>query len=441
VNKTGISLLLDSVRSVNDSYLFTHMRLPCPQGGREQTEYVAPPCANDNGKRIRLIEIKLRVIQDMERGAMNRRHFGLSIAGAALLAQQLRQAVAQGAGGSPSGADTDAAWRMRDAASAFLESLDEAARKAVSFPLEADQRTSWSNLPVAIVPRVGINIGALGVQSRRRLHDLLRASTSSQGYHKIAAIMRHDDLLRAEELEYLQHNPPRPRAGRNAIESMGSANYWVAMFGEPVRGRPWAWLLTGHHLGATFTCASGRVTAAPLFLGAQPLEDLTGPYAGFAVLSHEGLRGLDLVGSLHPEQAKVAVLSTEPFFSDVLTGVGRRNSLSRFEGLPAGDLDAPQKRLLVALVEEYVRNADFDAAERHLEAIQRAGLDQLHFSWRGPTNDFRSPFYYRIHGPRLIIEFAVQEPNHVHTIMRDPQNDYGMDWLGLHYEEHAWSGR
>src|SRR5712692_1975831 len=30
VNKTGISLLLDSVRSVNDSYLFTHMRLPWP---------------------------------------------------------------------------------------------------------------------------------------------------------------------------------------------------------------------------------------------------------------------------------------------------------------------------------------------------------------------------------------------------------------------------
>jgi hypothetical protein len=69
-------------------------------------------------------------------------------------------------------------------------------------------------------------------------------------------------------------------------------------------------------------------------------------------------------------------------------------------------------------------NADVGAAERHFDAIQRAGLDQLHFSWRGPTND-RSPFYYRIHGPRLIIELAVQEP----TIMRDPQNDYGMDWL------------
>src|SRR5215470_5886715 len=123
---------------------------------------------------------------------MNRRHFGLSVAAAVLLAQQLREAVAQSAGQPPSTGDTDAASRMRDAAAAFLASLDEAARKAVSFPLEADQRTSWSNLPVALVPRVGMNVGALGLESRRRLHDLLRASTSSQGYHKIAAIMRHE---------------------------------------------------------------------------------------------------------------------------------------------------------------------------------------------------------------------------------------------------------
>jgi hypothetical protein len=374
--------------------------------------------------------------------AMNRRHFGLSVAAAALLSQQMRQAIAQSAGQSPSRLDTVSSSRMRDAATAFLESLGEAGRKAVSFPLDADQRTSWSNLPVALVPRVGINVGSLTEPSRRQLYDLLRASTSSQGYHKIAALMRHDDLLRAAELEYLQHNPPKPRAGRNAIESMGSASYWMAIFGEPaVIGTAWGWLLTGHHLGATFTCAGGRVAAAPLFLGAQPLEELAGPHAGFTVLSHEGLRGLELVNSLHPEQARVAILSTEPLFSDVLTGVGRRYSLSRFEGLPVGDLDLSQKKLLLALVDEYIRNADFEAAERHLDAIREADVNQLHFSWRGPTNDVRRPFYYRVHGPRLIIEFAVQEPNHVHTIMRDPLNDYGMDWLGLHYEEHAWTER
>jgi len=36
--------------------------------------------------------------------------------------------------------------------------------------------------------------------------------------------------------------------------------------------------------------------------------------------------------------------------------------------------------------------------------------------------------YYRIQGPHLVIEYAPQsdEPtNHVHTIYRDPTNDYG----------------
>jgi hypothetical protein len=105
--------------------------------------------------------------------------------------------VAQGASQLPSAAATDAERRMRDAAIAFLASLDAAARRTVSFPLDADQRTSWSNLPVALVPRVGISVGSLGVESKRRFNDLLRASTSSQGYHKIVAIMRHDDILRA----------------------------------------------------------------------------------------------------------------------------------------------------------------------------------------------------------------------------------------------------
>src|SRR6266478_4493711 len=347
---------------------------------------------------------------------MNRRHFGLSVATAVLLARQLREAVAQSAGQPPSTADTDAAWRMRDDAAAFLASLDEATRKAVSFPLEADQRTSWSNLPVALVPRVGVNIGALGVDSRRRLHDLLRASTSSQGYHKIAAIMRDDDLLRAQELEYLQHNPPRPRAGRSAIESMGSASYWIAIFGEPVRGKAWAWLLTGHHLGATFTCADGRVTAAPLFLGAQPLEDLTGPYAGFAVLSHEAIRGLDLINSLHPEQARVAVVSTEPFFSDVLTGrrpQGRPVAVLRpaysprraqgFRGLSGAAAQAQVVRLLKAPVWRTQGRARLSVAlhppRRHLQPpADRLRRARRHLQVQGLS--CRRPCALQAHDPR-----------------------------------------
>jgi hypothetical protein len=84
-----------------------------------------------------------------------------------------------------------------------------------------------------------------------------------------------------------------------------------------------------------------------------------------------------------------------------------------------------------------VRNADFEVADAQIEAIKSAGLEKLLFSWRGPIDNPSAPYYCRIHGPRILIEYAVQEPNHIHTITRDPSNDYGTDWLGIHYQEHA----
>jgi hypothetical protein len=91
--------------------------------------------------------------------------------------------------------------------------------------------------------------------------------------------------------------------------------------------------------------------------------------------------------------------------------------------------------LLRALVEEYVRNADFDVADEQLAAIAAAGWDQLTFTWRGPVGRRDEPFYYRVQGPRIVIELRNTE-NHVHTIVRDPGNDYGEAWLGIDYREH-----
>ena len=70
-----------------------------------------------------------------------------------------------------------------------------------------------------------------------------------------------------------------------------------------------------------------------------------------------------------------------------------------------------------------------------MERIAEAGWNELWFSWRGPV-DPAGRFYYRVHGPRILIEYSRQDENHDHTIVRDPANDYGEDWLGQHYAEH-----
>jgi hypothetical protein len=134
----------------------------------------------------------------------------------------------------------------------------------------------------------------------------------------------------------------------------------------------------------------------------------------------------------------VAVIgATAP--DDVLAGPGRQASLTTFQGIPAGQLDEVQQRLLWLLVEEFVRNAEQGAAEAQL-ALVRQGWAETHFAWIGPPPDPAARFYFRVHGPRILIEYDVQEPiaingGHVHGITRDPVNDYGMDWLGLHYQE------
>lgn len=367
---------------------------------------------------------------------MHRRQFTLTVPLIAATALTIRNVAAQAPSSSTFPAvESQAAARMRREAAAFLASLSPDQRRSASFPLGAEQRTIWSNLPVGMVPRVGASLDELADGSRQRAHALLRASSSSQGYLKMAAVMRHDQLLHDMQAAALAGDATR--GSRSAIvDSMGAGKFWLAVFGDPIGDENWGWLITGHHLGATFTVAGSRVAYVPLFLGAAPVLIETGLYAGQTALSHESNRGYELLRSLSAKQRADAVLSTGSF-GDIVTGVGRQRSLARYEGVSAAGLDSAQQGLLWALVEEYVRNADFEPATAQLDAIKAAGLEMLHFSWRGPTDDPNGQFYYRVHGPRIIIEYADQGGNHVHTITRDPVNDYGTDWLGLHYEEHA----
>ena len=146
----------------------------------------------------------------------------------------------------------------------------------------------------------------------------------------------------------------------------------------------------------------------------------------------------ELFSALSADQQAAAIIGTNSP-NDVLAGPGRQESLSSFQGLPASQMDDAQQRLLWLLVQEFVANADFDAAEAQLALVQQ-GWGDTHFAWIGPPPDPTARYYFRVHGPRILIEYDVQEPltsngGHVHAITRDPANDYGMDWLGLHYQE------
>jgi hypothetical protein len=323
------------------------------------------------------------------------------------------------------------ARQMTEAARALLAVLDERELEATLHALDADERSHWSNVPYRSHRRPGLRLGSLDRETMLRVHDLLRASLSSQGYQKAAGIIRLDDINRAQQVARLAPNATAFQ--KETAESFGSANYFVLVFGDPRRDSRWGWLLQGHHLAMSFTVADGKTAFLPMFAGATPLAVADETETGWSALAQEVTRGVELVTALTESQRKVAISAAE-VPGDVLNGVGNKGRFTPVEGLRAADMTAEQRRLLRALVEEYVRNADFDAADAQLAAIDAAGWDRVAFTWRGAIGDLAEPFYYRVQGPRISIELRNTE-DHVHTVTRDPANDYGEAWLGLTYRE------
>lgn len=324
------------------------------------------------------------------------------------------------------------ARQMTDAARALLATFTDAELDRTLFALDADERSHWSNVPLQAHRRPGLRLGDLDRDSLLALHELLRASLSSQGYQKVAGIIRLDDINRAQQVARL--TPDSTAYAKAQAESFGSDNYFVAFFGDPQRDARWGWLIQGHHLAVSFTVADGQTAFLPMFMGATPLAVEEDVETGWSALAQEVTRGVELVGSLDESQRKIAIAPAE-VPQDVLNGVGNKQRFTPSEGLRAATMTPAQKQLLRALVEEYVENADFDVAGQQLAAIAAAGWDELAFTWRGGTDgDLGAPFYYRVQGPRIVIELRNSE-NHVHTITRDPANDYGEAWLGLTYRE------
>jgi len=323
------------------------------------------------------------------------------------------------------------AHQMTQAAHALLGALENAELDAALLPLDADERSHWSNVPYASHHRPGLRLGSLDRDETLRVHDLMRASLSSQGYQKAAGVMRLDDINRAQQVARL--SPDATAFQEAQAEGFGSDNYFVLFFGDPRRDSRWGWLLQGHHLAMSFTVADGKTAFLPMFVGATPLTVADDVETGWSALAQEVTRGVELVTMLTDSQREVAVSPAE-VPGDVLNGVGNKDRFTPTEGLRAADMTPEQRRLLRALVEEYVRNADFDAADAQLAAIDAGGWDNVAFTWRGPIGDVAQPFYYRVQGPRISIELQNKE-DHAHTVTRDPKNDYGEAWLGLTYRE------
>ena len=366
------------------------------------------------------------------------------------------------------------ASRMAAAALAWLDALSPAQRAAAagaapSADGEADaERRRWFYTPT---DHGGLALGDQRPAQQRLAHQLVASGLSTAGYVTVATIIGLDNVL--DQAEGWSVSWGRERGRDPGL-------YYLRVFGEPGGAAPWGWRFGGHHISLNNLVAGGVVrSVTPCFLGADPaVSPLLGPVPLRPLAGAEDL-ARELVRSLDPGQATRALLLdrapadivggnrarlaagdrmmylrdlwrrpfTDPELVERLARMdadGERASgyddadyqrlalTAAPKGLPAAGLEAGQRDLLRALLTAYLGRVP-DGLAPQPDYADDAALDEVHLAWAGPTEPGR-PLYYRLQGPRLLIEYdnTQRQANHAHSVWRDPVADFGYDALGEH---------
>lgn len=327
---------------------------------------------------------------------------------------------------------------MTAAARNFLNTLSPELRAKAVFPFKNEERFRWHYFPTSVLPvsvqplsfaRKGVRLKEMTKEQRVAAHSLLQSALSTQGYLKAASIIHLEEVLR--DLEISQGGD-----AKTVALIRDSENYSLTIFGTPSKDEVWGWRFEGHHLSLNFSSISSELVAVtPAFMGANPALVSSGTHAGSRILAAEEDIARELLAKLDIKQSSQAIIAaTAP--DNIITENSRKAILKEFAGLPALKMNAAQRDLLMRLIEEYVNNMRPDFARPQLKRIQSAGVEKIHFAWAGGV-ERGQPHYYRLHSPVLLIEYdnTQNNANHIHSVCRDLENDFGEDMLLKHYKE------
>lgn len=320
--------------------------------------------------------------------------------------------------GAALGVDTSA---LPVTARTFLSTLNAPQRAVASFPFDDPERTRWAYVPQ---DRSGIPLKELDAGQRAAAFAVLGTGLSERGTGLARGVIELEGTLR--ELEGAGSRLFGPRRDPEL--------YYLTLFVGPGGSQPWGWRFEGHHLSVNVTELGphGQIVA-PLFMGANPARVPSGPREGHRLLAAEEDLAFELLNMLEPRQRARATIAAQTF-GDIVTRSDPTLSPMAFAGLPAAEMTIAQRQQLRRLLELYAGRMADTSAHRQLQRIDDAGFERLHFAWAG-AHQPGSPHYYRIHGPTVLVEYDNSQAgaNHIHTVWRDLENDFGGDLLRRHY--------
>jgi hypothetical protein len=313
------------------------------------------------------------------------------------------------------------------AASKFLDALDAKQREQALYEFGSAKKSAWSNLPVTFVPRNGVRLGDLNKEQRALAMDVVASVLSKGGYQKVIDIMDSDQKLAEGGGGKGKDKGKDKGKGKGGKAMFGVDHYYLAIFGKPSATQPWMVQFGGHHLGVNVTVVGKHFVLTPTHTGTQPALFQRG---GKEVrpLGPENDLAFQLVNALDEKQRAQAVVGKQPQ-GELVLGPGRDGKKAPApEGIKGAALTAAQQALLLELIAAWVDIAEPESARGRMAEI-KADLGATYFSWRGPTAK-GSAAYFRVQGPTVWIEYAPQGgTDHIHTVVRNPNDDYGAGQL------------
>ena len=300
----------------------------------------------------------------------------------------------------------------------FLNSLNQDQRSQAQFSFDDLSKSTWHFIPSSMWPRKGIELTDLDSNQKKLVHVLLQSSLSESGYKKTLKIINLENVLLEISGDSIKRNPNK---------------YSVAFYGNPEKDSLWSWSFEGHHLSLNFTILNGKTSTAPRFLGSNPATIPSGSRKGERTLYKEEDLGFELINALSLEQRKIAIIQEKAF------GVVTKNAIEVDPLHPGGikykELNSSQQLVFLKLLNEYLSIVPEKAAKKRMEKIKNEEMNDIRFGWAGAMQQGKG-HYYRIQGKSFLIEFSNRQnnANHIHTVWRDFNGDFGRDLIREHYK-------
>jgi hypothetical protein len=306
---------------------------------------------------------------------------------------------------------------MTTAATNFLASLTPEQKQQATFAFDSAERLRWHFVPQ--FERNGLQIKTMTEPQRKLAHELLKTGLSARGYTTYTQIMALENILRDVE-----------KGGGPTRDPEG---YRFAVFGTPAAKGTWGWRVEFHHISLHFDVVNGTaISSTPSFAGANPAEVKDGPQKGQRTLGMLEDSARALVTALDETQRKTAIFNAVAL-NDIVTGNALDIKPLSPEGVKVSAMTPAQRDLLMKILDAYAGLMTEEIAADRMAKVKKAGIENIGFAWAGSIERGQK-HYYRVQGPTFLIEFdnSQNDGNHVHSIWRDFNGDFGRDLLRDH---------